>query len=245
MRASELYCRQAGLPPTGGPSKEKTVCVFCGDTIAVGTLCSRFRPGDTFMDGPELCARDTAKDVVCGYCIHLTTKPVMQSTQYVCITTKQVLPMRQLAHKKWLLLHPPEPPFVVVQSDTQLAHLIWRTPVTQSKDLWYVRLGKRQLIVRMPLVREALQRFAALADRVPIAQPKTKKSKEAPRLRSPFTSLGYELDDLDFWKIRSDVRPYLKPDDLAMINSLRPGEYWALAILTANKEATDPLTIHK
>ena len=195
------------------------------------------------MDGAELCARDTAKDVICGYCVHLTTKKVMQSTQYVCITAEHVLPMRQLAHKKWLLLHPPEPPFVVVQGDTQLAHLIWRTPITESKDLWYVRLGRRQLIVRMPLVREALERFDAIAERFAAVQPPQKKGKDPRRLRSPFASLGYDLDELDLWRIRSDVRRYLTPDDLAMIPRLRPGEYWALAILSANKEATNPLII--
>ena len=75
----------------------------------------------------------------------------MLNTQHVCITREHVLPMRQLAHKKWILLHPPEPPFVILQSDAPLAHMLWRTPVTISKDLWYVRVGKRQLIVRMPV----------------------------------------------------------------------------------------------
>ena len=240
MRAPELFCLQQGILPVGSPSKDQTVCVFCGKQIKTGELCSRILPGDTFMDGPELCARDSARNIVCGFCVHLTGKKVMLNTQHVCITREHVLPMRQLAHKKWILLHPPEPPFVIVQSDAPLAHMLWRTPVTISKDLWYVRVGKRQLIVRMAFVKEALRRFEAVATRYADARP-ARKEREQQLVRSPFVLLGYELDDLVLWRLRSDVRPYVEPDDVNLINKLRPGEYWALAILTTTKAARNPL----
>ena len=118
--------------------------------------------------------------------------------------------------------------------------MVWRTPVTITKDLWYVRLGKRQLIVRMPLVRAALDCFASVADRFASAQPQ-KKGAAPPRLLSPFTAIGYELDDLDYWRIRSDVLPYLNSNDFELIHKLRPGEYWALAILCTKKEPTNPM----
>jgi len=165
----------------------------------------------------------------------------MQKTQHACITRDHILPFHKLTHKKWLLLHPPEPPFVVLQSDAKLAHMVWRTPVTISKDLWYVRLGKRQLIVRMPLVRAALECFASVADRFASVQPQTKKGAAPPRLLSPFATLGYNLDDLDLWRIRSDVRPYLNSNDFDQIHKLRLGEYWALAILCTKKEPTNPV----
>ena len=241
MRASELFCRQAGLTPEGIPSKIQTTCVFCGDSIAVGERCSRFRPDKTFMNGTDLCARDTSRDVICGYCVHLTKKTLMLRTQNVCITREHLLPFHKLAHKKWLLQHPPEPPFVVLQSDAKLAHMIWRTPITVSKDLWYVRLGKHQLIVRMPLVHEAFESFESVADRFAASQPKIKRGDAPTRLTSPFSALGYALDDLDFWRIRSDVRPCLSPDDFELIRKLRPGEYWALAILCSKKETVNPL----
>lgn len=240
MRASELFCRQAGLTPEGFPSKIQTTCVFCGDSIAVGDRCSRFRPSQTFMNATDLCARETARDILCGYCVHLTNKTVMHKTQNSCITREHILPFHKLIHKKWLLLHPPEPPFVVLQSDAKLAHLIWRTPITLSKDMWYVRLGKQQLIVRMPLVHTALESFQSVADRFATSHPKTKKGDTQPRLLSPFSSLGYELNNLDFWRIRSDVRSCLSSDDFELIHKLRPGEYWALAILCSKKEPANP-----
>ena len=240
MTASELYCRQAGLRPVGMDAEAQTTCVFCGATIAQGEPCSHFRPDDGFTNGPDLCARDRSRDILCGYCVHLKNAELMTKTQNVCITAHDLVPMSKLEHKKWLLLNPPDPPFVVVQSDTKRAHLIWRTPVTVSKELWYVRLGRRQLMVRMPLIREAVQRFSAIAARFADAQPAQKKQQRYP-LRSPFTSLGYGLDEMDFWRLRSDVEPYLSKEDVDLIYKLRPGEYWALAVLTTKNEPVNPL----
>src|SRR6516225_11418237 len=107
MRASELLCRQAGLAPEGSPSKKQTTCVFCGDAIAVGDRCSRFRPGQTFMNGPDLCARDSARDVLCGYCIHLTNKALMQKTQHAFITRDHILPFHKLTYKSGSCFIPP------------------------------------------------------------------------------------------------------------------------------------------
>jgi CRISPR type IV-associated protein Csf1 len=59
------------------------------------------------------------------------------------------------------LAQSPEPPFVFLQS-TQSYRMIWRTPITVSQDLWYVRLG-RQLTVRL-LVRKALDHFKRIAE---------------------------------------------------------------------------------
>jgi len=60
------------------------------------------------------------------------------------------------------------------------------------------------------------------------------------KLRHPFGSLDFELRDLNAWRIRRDVAAYLDLDDLELITSLRPGEYWALAILTTKQEPEYP-----
>ena len=59
----------------------------------------------------------------------------------------------------------PEPPFVFLQTDPKLSHIIWRTPITVSQDLWYVRLGGRQLAVTFTkaLVKKALDHFKQVA----------------------------------------------------------------------------------
>jgi CRISPR type IV-associated protein Csf1 len=232
MTASELVCRQAGLCPQGAIESTTEICVMCGRLINPGEHRSKFQPSSSFMDAPELCARDKSTKL-CGYCVHLTAKELMLKTQLVCVTSDRVIPAAKVAHKKWLLLHPPDPPFVFLQTDTKLSHMIWRTPITLSQDLWYVRLGGRQLTVRLPLVKKALQSFKQIVQEFEASNPQKK-------LRHPFTSLDFALRDPNAWRIRRDVTPFLDADDSELIMTLRPGEYWALAILSAPQEPENP-----
>ena len=232
MTASELFCRQAGLSPQGAFAGTTETCVLCGEVISPGEARSKFRPLSTFMDAPELCARDRSNKI-CGFCVHLTKKAVILKTQRVCITSKQVIPAAKLAHVKWLLLNPPEPPFVFLQNQTKLSHMIWRTPLTLSRQFWYVRMGPRQLTVRLALIAKALDRFKRIVDR--IDEPKANQ-----RFQHPFNLLDFELRDLNAWRIRRDVAPYLDAGDQELIATLRPGEYWALAILTTKQEPENP-----
>jgi CRISPR type IV-associated protein Csf1 len=159
----------------------------------------------------------------------------MLKTQLVCVTATAMIPAARPTHKKWLLLNPPEPPFVFLQTDSKLSHMIWRTPVTLSKELWYVRLGARLIVVRLPVVHEALKRFNQIAQRFDHS-----KHKWVPN--HPFTSLDFELRNPNCWRIRNDLGPYLERGDLDFITTLQPGEYWALAILTIKKEPENPRT---
>jgi CRISPR type IV-associated protein Csf1 len=233
MTASELVCNQAGLKPLGAIGPTPVSCVTCGRAIRPGEQQSKFNPSSSFTLGPELCARDSS-NFVCGYCVHLTNQDLMLKTQLVCITRSVIIPAARLAHKKWLLLNPPDPPFVFLQTDSQLPHMIWRTPLAVSRDFWYVRLGSRLLTVRLAVVRRALERFEGAIARFVRAS----KPKRVPR--HPFGSLDFELRDPFAWKIRSDIRPFLADGDLDFILGLRPGEYWALAILTSKTELENP-----
>jgi hypothetical protein len=59
-------------------------------------------------------------------------------------------------------------------------------------------------------------------------------------LQHPFNLLDFELRDLTAWRIRRDVASYLDAEDQELIATLRLGEYWALAILTAKQEPENP-----
>jgi CRISPR type IV-associated protein Csf1 len=230
MTASELFCRQAGLAPQGALTPTPAICAMCGQHIAPGQHRSTFRPSGSFMDTPELCA---GSNKLCGFCVHLTDKQLMFWTQNACITETGVMPARRLAHKQWLLLNPPTPPFVLIQSDTTLSHLIWRTPITTSKDFWYLRISGRQFTIRFPLVNAALERFDLLAKRFEITKPKWP-------LRHPFTNLDFNLRDPAAWELRRDVAKHFLKEDHQILNQLRPGEFWALTILAAKPQAEKP-----
>lgn len=171
-----------------------------------------------FLDDAELCAKEKKSKTVCEFRVHSTIKKLMLSTQRVCITKEQVLTAAKLAHRKWLLLHPPEPPFVFLQGDAQLSHMIWRTSVTMSRDLWYMRMSGRLFMVRLPLVRNSLELFARIAKRYEAANPKK------PPLGRPFGSLDFELRDVAGWRFRGDV--VINAEESALIAKLRPGEFW-------------------
>lgn len=230
MTASELFCLQAGLPAEGTISNTPVICGMCGQHVAAGERRSTFKPSSSFMDVQDLCA---GSNKLCGYCVHLTDKLLMLWTQHACITTTGVYPARKLAHKQWLLLNPPTPPFVFVQSNTTLSHLIWRTPVTMSQDLWYMRISGRQFTIRFPLVKATLERFTQLSKRFEDSKPKWP-------LRHPFTHLDFDLRDPAAWEIRQDVQKYLEKEDRQLLNNLRPGEFWALTILTAKPQPEKP-----
>ena len=94
-------------------------------------------------------------------------------------------------------------------------------------------MGVRQLTVRLPLVAKALDRFNRIADR-------SGGLKANRSFNHPFNLLDFELRNLNAGSIRRDVAPYLDREDEEFIAMLRPGEYWALAILTAKQEPEDP-----
>lgn len=232
MTASEFVCRQAGLSPKGSIGSTREICVMCGGVIQPGEYRSTCRFSSSFMDYAELCGRGSTK--LCGWCGHMTNKALMLRTQKVCITEKKVLLAAGVAGTKWLLLNPPEPPFLFLQGDTKLSHMIWRTPLTVSQDLWYVRVGARLLTVRLPLVHKAMECFKRIAERF--------SAETNPKwpLKHPFTTLDFKVRDVNAWTIRHDVMRHLHSEDLNLIMKLRPGEYWAVAILNTKVEPKTP-----
>ena len=153
----------------------------------------------------------------------------MLSTQRACMTEEQVLRAAKLAHREWLLLHPPEPPFVFLQSVTKLLHMIWRTSVPMSRELWYVRMSGSHLWFVCPWCERA-GTFCAHRNAVRVP-PK-------PPLGHQFGSLDFELHDFAGWRFRGDV--VINAEESALIAKSRPGEFWALAIVTTQQEPEQP-----
>ena len=73
------------------------------------------------------------------------------------------------------------------------------------------------------------------------SSPRTAFCRAPERREAGPHGLAHACYDLDLWRIRSDVRPYLNSNDFDQIHKLRLGEYWALAILCTKKEPTNPV----
>lgn len=111
-----------------------TTCTFCGKAIHEGDLAAPFEPGRSFTD----TLKTFPSGVICGACATVTSsQPMLRNFQRVVITKEGLYPIGFDAHRAWLWLTPPEPPFAVVINHSTMGayHYIWRTPVSMSKQL--------------------------------------------------------------------------------------------------------------
>lgn len=214
ISASQLAVEALGLTPLGTPWRGREGNVLCAleaRPLRMGELVMPWKPGPNFMDD-----RDTADSpLMNGYAAALCAKSVMLKTQRMLFTRDGAYSLATDAARAWFYLTPPEPPFVAVLADSMLQHLIWRTPVTHSRNWLIVRLGQRILHIRRPRLIAA--RDALLA----YGQP-------------AFVRLDREGKDGLHGRLRNDV-----PSELAReLADLTPGELVALATLAKRNPPT-------
>jgi CRISPR type IV-associated protein Csf1 len=199
-------------------------CAMCGLDLPKGSPCSPFKPGPTFIDYPALAARS---DYVCGYCMALWNKPFMARAAKAIITTEGVFKLWSNDDLTLFLLEPPKPPFVAYLADAKGQHLIWRTPVSLSRDLFTLRLGTRKLVLRRPAYLQGVQDCALIE----AATAATGKKKA---VRLPFLD-ARDLDQPAAGRMREDVRRSLEEagaaDALAAfarVATLTAADRWAI-----------------
>jgi len=244
ISASKIACCGLGVPDqTGLPTtKEVTVCAACGVTIQPGETVVTWAPSKgTFTDYQYLVSQHKR---VCQHCAAVVTNAILMKTQMAVINEKGAWQLSKDAHRIWLFLTPPAPPFVAVISDSMKQHLIWRARVTMDLNLIHVRLGMSDLSIRRPLLLEAVKWCQQAAD---IAR--SHQLKVTPD--HPFNSLDRKRADLRHAVVRNDIQKLAlslaahgAPDLqnlLQQLNTLGEGELWALSALAkAKKEAPLP-----
>jgi hypothetical protein len=239
LRAPELTVKALGLKPDGAPALEPHTCTFCGEPIAVGALCGKLEVGATFMDDAYLTSREKP-GWLCGFCLALKPKRFMDNTQQAFITSSAVFKFGRTENRKWLLENLPEPPFVIVSSDTNSQHMIWKTPVSRSRDVLYLRIGWRMFPIRMPIVRHLVMQMPSIQQRVESSARKRGKST----LYHPFLSAEPFVADMNFGRIKTNVLAVLNEEERAFLNEFGPGEVWAACVLLSPKKAVEPETIN-
>jgi CRISPR type IV-associated protein Csf1 len=194
--------------------------------VPAGRLGEVLDVGSTFMDGRVLCRKGDVP-IVCGYCLPFFAKDLMIKLQKVIISPTGAYSISKAENRAWLLLNPPTPPFVVLFSDAQLQHLIWRASVTLDPNYWRVQMGPRSHLVNRRRVLEAVGACRRIA-----AAHLEQKGKQ---LRSPFISLDPELGDLNTGILRPDVRRFAASaglsDEMRSLEELSPGDLWAIGAL--------------
>lgn len=210
--------------------KSPTHCSHCGIVIAEGEPYSPLKAGAFFSDTRDLAEGNA---LVCWRCVHLRSKVLMNGLSFTVTTKDNIYPIAKDVHKAWLLLAPPEPPFVAVHSSSTMQHLAWRTPVTLSKDLIYLRYGPALYTIRPALLNRAMQ----------IAESLSVRAGEA--WMTPMF-LDRKADEEYHGRLNPKAAPLLTEDEREFFLNLGAGERWALAYLMHSKRPTpekpEPIT---
>lgn len=230
--SSQVIVRALGWEPDGAPSRESGLCAFCGAAIAQGALATAFSVGPSFMDDLSLAARGSK--LVCGCCSVLLSADALKVTGHGAFSEEDgALPFRKWADITAALTHPPKPPFVMVRATANNQHMAWRAPVNLSRNLFYVRVGLRNLKIRRTMLLQAVEAAQRVAQAVGIES--TAKS-----LAHPFGALSSDLkvdgspDHATFRMEAVKALPALErshPSDMATLRNLTLGESWALRFL--------------
>lgn len=255
---TELAVRSVGVRlPEGEKARGDTACMFCGKPIPIGSSCQPVKLGrGSFMDDAWFPIRS---QVSCLHCVAMTSSKVAKklgSANCIVYTLDGALPIAKDAARAWFLLTPPEPPFVVTASATiNFQHLIWKSPVTYSRELIHVGWPTRTMTIRHSVLMRAVEVCRAVAaaameaKEAALKESKKKGAKVKP-MTHPYICLDRELSDLNHGIIRPDIAALAKTipaiaDGLAFLKGLSLGETWALATLVKSKQEVptkpDPL----
>lgn len=244
ITASHLTIQAAGIKAIGavlaGPDHVGQRCAVCGADINPGDPIDKLDLPRTFTNQSSLAIPNGKWR--CGACNAIMGNSEFQmgaSTILVC--SDGVFPIVRKEHRAWAFLTPPEPPFVIAIQNAKQQHVIWRAPVSLSKDLIMVRLGEQIFRLR----RQKLLNCVEIAKRIDAARiTPGRPVKDA--IENPFVNdwkfQSAEGGRLKSWVWKLQAEQKIAPEDFVELTTLNGGEAWALtAFLSATITKPDPL----
>jgi CRISPR type IV-associated protein Csf1 len=200
-------------------------CVMCAVPVRAGERCNpvtRATFGDSFNNKFDL--RAARGRYVCGHCLGLWTKELLQRFGKSYATADGVFKLAADADVAAFLLQPPEPPFIAVVSTAKTQHLVWRAPVNYSRETIMVRFGDAVLTIRRRVLEQAVIDWRRLRE---IMVEGNMKGVAPIRLERM-------LESKNVGEIRADVAEAAKlaGDHAAMerLSRLSMGEFWGLNV---------------
>lgn len=239
---SELTVAASGTALGGGTAALiDGRCAMCGQTHVAGELVQPFKPGATFTDLSALACATSR--VVCRACIAVWTLDFTQRYAKSVVCAEGVFPAAKNDHIAYWLLNPPPPPFLFYLSDQKQQHLVWRAPVNLSTELYQVRFGMKTFTIRRAHLAAALESARTLA--AALSDERRAKGNRGAPVKSPFTALARENDDLHNGMLRNSVIALAagSPALQAHVDTIlhcTPGEIWGLSALLYAKEPHRP-----
>lgn len=233
---STIVRKALGMEELGSPVQQETECCMCGRHLRIGDLAFRAAFSSGFTDDIDLAKRGTPNPMTCGDCMPLTTIEGLRNSGFGAFNLEGAKPFRKWVDVATALLNPPAPPFVLCYSTAKSQHMAWRSPVNYSTEMFYVRVGLRDLLVRRKRLIDAPAICARMATAI-YGEQSDKKRAATKTLPHPFKSLSPDLKDLEHGRLNPRVYalemktepPYPEfHEDLNWLRSLTPGETWAL-----------------
>lgn len=242
ITSSRIVAQALGYAPEGVPAKAAGACAFCGAHIAVGDLSSPFSVSPAFMDDLSLAVRGS--QLTCGHCAPLMTATALRTTGYGVFTRFGVTPFRKWGEIAAALANPPNEPFVALYATANNQHMAWRAPVNYSPELFYVRVGLRDLKIRHAVLMRAVEVSQVVGQAFDFeAGPKT--------LAHPFVRLSSDLKEIGHGALRLNFPQKAEKaaahqeklqqyrDEIEFLMNLTLGETWALRFLLTPGASTN------
>lgn len=242
---SKLAITGANFKPIGVPAKTPGRCLMCGFEHQKGDLVVDSNLSDSFTNWADLAA--PASHVICGYCASSSQDPWTQAWMHAVITEKGVYKFASNNDIAYWLLNPPSTPFIMMKGDQQKQHLVWRTPVNYSREIYQVRIGEKMVTIRLKHLLSARDSALALSALLEEQAQITKKTK-ATKFYTPFIRPVREMDDYVAGRLRREVEVMAQENDIAnhhakVLKQCTPGEIWALTAVLYATEIDSP-TLH-
>ncbi len=246
---SKIALQAAGRSHSGThTATEPGICAMCGTRHNVGDPIAEFVPTDSFTDFAAL--RHGQSPWQCGWCAGLWNADFTQKALKTVMCSDGVFPAASNAHIAYWINNPPEGEWIWVMGDQKRQHIVWRTTVNSSRDIFQVRLGENLATIRRERVLSAVNAVRRLAlaatNQRNAAQVAKGKKPTSVALKSPFVRLSRDLDEPLHGGIRDDLHRLALTnsevmEDIRVLQSSTPGELWAMtAIMYAEPSPERP-----
>lgn len=211
-----------------------THCAMCATSLPSGAPATDFEVGVNFNDQAALGAPRSAH--LCGDCAVLRDKPFMQKYSKTVITREGFFAFASNNDRAYWLTNPPPPPFLMIGTEAIQQHLIWRGPVSLSRNMFFVRFGHDVLTIRRHLLQKGLQAARTLGRL--LENTTGQKNRTNPH---PFVALDRALASPLHGLLRPEIRSVRTTsrqahEACALIEQLGSGEIWGLSALLFARE---------
>jgi len=243
---SHLAVAGLGLKPEGTmPCPENEICAVCGAPIAAGEICDEMVLPPSFTNHSSLAYMNNKYR--CGACTAVMTRGDFQMGLATAIFSEDgYYSIMKGENRAWFLLNPPEPPFAVCVQNARMQHIVWRAPVSLSKEVILIRVGEQVVRIRRKYLMDAREVAILLNEKRAESEQKRGGRPTAAKLESPF------VNDWKFqsasggnwkgWVLKLLEEGAITEEEFRPLTVLNGAEAWALnAVLHDAPVKPEPL----